>query len=214
MTVILVLFTFILFLLIDYFMSGKKVAVTETKVTAKPVLLPALDLIDGFHFPANLSYHLGHTWALGESPSQVRVGMDEFASKLIGKIDSITLPPRGTWVRQGARLATISRGDKTVTLLSPVEGSVSDINEDALRDPEAARKDNYGSGWLVTVNSPDKKVNFRNLISGNLVHTWIETCVGIFHSPALAQDGGEAVDDFVVASGRDWEAIAKEALLN
>jgi len=214
MTVILVLLTFIMFLLIDWIHSRGKVAV-PVAVTERPAKkLPAYSLVNGFRLPENLSYHPGHTWALGESPNLVRVGMDDFASKLIGKIDSITLPQRGTWVRQGAKLATIVRDGKSINILSPVEGTIAEVNENAVRDPEAARKDNYGSGWLVSVNSPDLKTCFRNLFHGALAKVWTETSVSLMHAPALAQDGGEALDDFVVASGKDWEAVAKESFLN
>ena len=90
---------------------------------------------------------------------------------------------------------------------------MADINEDVVRDPQTLR-DNYGAGWLVTVNAPDKRTNLRNLISGDLAKVWTETCVGMLHASALAQDGGEALEDFAVASGRDWETTAKQTLLN
>ncbi len=50
---------------------------------AAPRLTPSL--VGGFSVPDNLRYHPGHTWALSESPNLVRIGIDDFASKLIGK---------------------------------------------------------------------------------------------------------------------------------
>jgi glycine cleavage system H lipoate-binding protein len=139
--------------------------------------------------------------------------MDEFASKLIGKIDSIKLPLRNTWVQQGHKFATIVRGGKTVTLFSPVEGVVADVNDAVILNPEAARKQPYGDGWLIMVQTPDQKSNFRNLFTGGLAKRWMEDIVSRLN-PIMAQDGGEAVDDFAMASGRDWEAAIKEFLLN
>src|SRR5512142_1784168 len=100
MTVILVLSTFIIFLLIDHFFSKKhvQIAVQPAVVArreAEPVLEPSM--VGGFKVPENLRYHPGHTWALSESPSLVRVGVDDFASKLLGKLEHITLPQRGQW---------------------------------------------------------------------------------------------------------------------
>ena len=212
MTVLLVLCTFILFLLIDYFMSRNKA--TAVFMAAHRETRPSLPaLVNGFRFPENLLYHPGHTWALGESPTLVRIGMDEFAAKLLGNIDSIKLPARNTWVKQGQKFATITRGDKTVDLISPIEGVVADVNEFATIDPNGARKDSFGAGWLLTVQAPDRKVCFRNLFSGRLAKWWLEDAVARIH-PALAQDGGEAMDDFVTLVGKDWEATAKEFLLN
>ncbi len=72
-------------------------------------LRPVPGLVGGFKVPENLRYHPGHTWALSESPSLVRVGMDDFASKLMGKVDRTALPQRGQWIRQGQKIATIFR---------------------------------------------------------------------------------------------------------
>jgi glycine cleavage system H lipoate-binding protein len=210
MTVVLVLLTFILFLLIDYFKSRGKVAVITAEArTARP----ARRLVGGFSVPENLLYHPGHTWALDESPALVRVGMDDFAAKLIGRADGIVLPQRGTWVRQGQKFAAVVRDGREVSLVSPVEGTVADVNSEAVRDPEAARKDAYGAGWLMTVNSPDKRTSFRQLLRGTMARWWVEDAMSRLH-PAMAQDGGEACDDFLTEMGRDWEATAKEFLLN
>src|ERR1022692_3529178 len=171
MTVLLVLFTFATFLMIDYFRT-RHAAVqpvlqgAEAKQDAMPRLQPAL--VGGFAVPENLRYHPGHTWALSESPNLVRVGMDDFASKLTGKLESITLPQRGQWIRQGQKMCTIHRDGCAVDMVSPIEGSVSDINETVVQDPKLALRDPYGDGWLLTVQAPDAKTSFRNLLGGSL----------------------------------------------
>jgi len=53
----------------------------------------------------------------------------DFASKLIGKIENIALPQRGCWVLQGQKIWTILRDGKSVDMVSPIEGTVTDINE-------------------------------------------------------------------------------------
>ena len=112
-------------------------------------------LVGGFSVPDNLRYHPGHTWALSESPNLVRIGIDDFASKLTGKIERIALPQRGQWIRQGQKVWSIVRNGVKVDMVSPIEGSVTDINEAVVNDPALATKDPYGEGWLVTVQSPD-----------------------------------------------------------
>jgi len=225
MTVILVLLTFITFLLIDHFYSREKVVaqpvlhVAPAKREALPRLQPSL--VGGFQVPENLRYHPGHTWALSESPSLVRVGMDDFASKLTGKIDRITLPQRGQWLRQGQKICTVYRDGNAVDMVSPIEGSVADINETVARDPKLALRDPYGEGWLVTVQSPDAKTNFRNLLGGALARWWTEESASRLQRKmsmalgALAQDGGVAMDDATAhIPGQDWMPIAKEFFLS
>src|SRR5579871_6901309 len=212
MTVLLVLLTFVTFLLIDHFHSRKVVvqpAVQVAKREAPP--RPAPSLVGGFQVPEKLRYHPGHTWALSESPSLVRVGMDEFASKLAGKIERITLPQRGQWIRQGQKIWTMHRDGVAVDMVSPIEGSVAEINEAALQNPGLAATDPYGEGWLLTVQSPDAKTNFRNLLGGAMARWWTEESGGRLqrHMPAalgaLAQDGGVAMTDLTShMPDQDW----------
>ncbi len=220
MTVILVLFTFASFLLIDHFFSHKTVVQPAIATRREvPKLMP--NMVCGFKVPENLRYHPGHTWALSESPSLVRVGLDEFASKLAGKVERITLPQRGQWIRQGQKIWTVYRDGAAVDMLSPIEGSVADINDAAVRDPQLLQKDPYGEGWLVTVQSPDAKTNFRNLLGGAMARWWTEESAGRLQrklpmlAGALAQDGGVAVDDMAThIPDQEWAALAKEFFLS
>src|SRR3974377_1825264 len=148
MTVLLVLAMFAIFLTIDYFYAKAKHPVLQVapamrkREAAAPRMTPSL--VGGFSVPENLRYHPGHTWALSESPALVRVGMDDFATKLAGKIQSIPLPKRGQWIRQGQKLFTLHRDGVAVDMVSPIEGSVSDVNDAVAPNPALARNDCYG----------------------------------------------------------------------
>jgi len=224
MTVLLVLLTFAIFLAIDYVRGQKQLVKQPVRMQAlrevAPRPVPAM--VAGFQVPDNLRYHAGHTWALSESPDLVRVGMDDFASKLIGKIESITLPQRGRWVRQGQKIWTIFRDGKSVDMVSPIEGTVTDVNDAVAKNPELARKDPFGEGWLVTVQAPDSKINFRNLLGGTLARMWMDDSalrlrkrMPIAMASALAQDGGVAVDDITAhLPEEDWATLTKEFFLS
>ena len=223
MTVLLVLATFAIFLTIDYFYSKAKhpviaVAPAMSKATVAAQVKPSMFSV--FSVPDNLRYHPGHTWALSESPNLVRIGMDDFATKLTGTIEHVTLPQRGQWVRQGQKIWSVVRNGIKVDMVSPIEGSVSDINESAIKDPSLITKDPYGEGWMVTVQSPDSKTNFRNLLGGALARWWTEesslrlqrlmpNALG-----ALAQDGGVAVDDIAgTLPDEQWVKVTREFFL-
>jgi glycine cleavage system H lipoate-binding protein len=222
MTVILVLLTFAIFLMIDYARSEKLAKQPVVHATAKETasrVVPAL--VAGFQVPENVRYHGGHTWALSESQDLIRVGMDDFASKLVGKVENIALPQRGRWVRQGQKIWTIFRDGKSVDMVSPIEGTVTDVNEAVVRNPELARKDPYGEGWLLKVQAPDAKINFRNLLGGELARLWTEASAIRLQNripamaTALAQDGGVAVDDLTAhMPDEDWAAVTKEFFLS
>ena len=87
MTVILMLAMFAIFLTIDYVRKGKEAretaAAREEAASVAPRVLPTI--VAGFELPENRRYHPGHTWALQESPTLVRVGVDDFGARLVGK---------------------------------------------------------------------------------------------------------------------------------
>ncbi len=222
MTVILMLAMFATFLAIDYLRKGKEGAeITEAGEEAIPASLRLQPkYVAGFELAENRSYHPGHTWALQESPTLARVGLDDFGARLAGRVDAITLPKRGQWLRQGQKFATLQRAGQRVDLVSPVEGEVTAVNEKLFTDPAAANKDPYGQGWFVSVLAPDLKISLRNLLSGNLARKWMADAAQQLQmrmpamAGAVAQDGGLAVHDLTPQIPNvKWEEITREFFL-
>ncbi|HEY1468567.1 MAG TPA: glycine cleavage system protein H [Candidatus Acidoferrum sp.] len=223
MTVILMLSMFVVFLTIDYFMRKGKVTVTEVEteeagVQASRRVLPAI--IAGFELPENRRYHQGHTWALQESPTLVRVGIDDFGARLAGKVDAVTLPKRGQWLRQGQKFATLHRDGQSVDLISPVEGEVTNMNEVLATNASLSNSDPYGEGWFVSVIAPDLQISFRNLLNGNLARRWMADAASQLQlrvpalAGAVAQDGGIAMHDLTAQLPTEkWGQITREFFL-
>lgn len=219
MVVLLIALTFAVMVLIDHLFLRTPILIAEgPTATDKTPRTPAV--IAGFELRPNLGYHPGHTWAVAETPELVRVGADDFAMKLAGHATGIEIPERGQWIRQGQRIIAIHRDGRDLELVSPIEGTVVDINDAALRDPEAARKDPYGNGWLLVVNSPDAKTNFRNLLTGSTARRWLDDAAAKLRNfvaaPAAsyAQDGGVALDNALHLLPREqWDKIERELFL-
>jgi glycine cleavage system H protein len=222
MTVILMLAMFAIFLTIDYVRKGKDAketaAAREEAASVAPHMLPTI--VSGFELPENRRYHQGHTWALQESPTLVRVGIDDFGSRLAGKVDEITLPKRGQWIRQGQKFATLVRDGQKAELVSPVEGEVTSVNESLLSNIGLMNSDPYGQGWFVSVISPDLAISFRNLLNGSLARKWMAEASSRLQTqiPALAgavaQDGGVAVHDLTIQMpDTKWAEITCEFFL-
>lgn len=223
MTVLLVLATFVVFLTIDYIYSHRRapqlVRVQAEKLPSA-LLKPHPAMVGGFELPENVRYHPGHTWALRESPELVRVGLDDFAARLIGKVEQVVLPKRGQWIRQGQKIVAVLRDGSRADLVSPIEGEVAGVNDAVLSDASLAGRDPYGEGWLLTVISPDAKTNFRNLLGGPVARKWMEEAASRLRmrmpvlAGAVAQDGGVAVDDVAAhLPGQAWSDLTREFFL-
>jgi glycine cleavage system H lipoate-binding protein len=217
----MVLATFALFMAIDYLRTSRKQVVREVRPRpAVPMVVARAlpDIVAGFRVAPSLSYHPGHTWAVKEAGDLVRVGMDDFAAHLAGKLAGITLPQRGRWVTQGQKACSLQHDGARVDMVAPIEGTVVEINEAVLRDPELARRDPYGDGWLMLVNAPETKTKFRNLLSGPLARLWTEDAAMRLQrqcptAPAMA-DGGVALENLSTnLAPKEWETLTREFFL-
>jgi len=222
MTVILMLAMFAIFLTIDYVRKGEEAretaAARDEATSVASRVLPTI--VAGFELPENRRYHPGHTWALQESPTLVRVGLDDFGARLAGKIDEITLPKRGQWIRQGQKFATLTRDGQKTDIVSPVEGEVTAINEALLSNAAMLNSDPYGQAWFASVISPDLPTSFRNLLNGTLARRWMADASSRLQmripalAGAVAQDGGVAVHDLTVhMPTTKWSDITREFFL-
>jgi glycine cleavage system H protein len=221
MTVPLVLATFLVFIVLDYFLNRRKaIRTVPAEGRAKVPATLGGDYVDGFLVPEAVSYHSGHTWMVRERKNVVRVGADEFAAALLGKIERIELPKPGTWVRQGQKILSFYREGEKTEMVSPTEGEVMEVNAEALGNPLILRHDPYGKGWLVSVHVPDEENTGRNLVPKGLVHEWMREAVERLYSrqPALvgavAADGGRPADDLLAAlPDSNWKEITGEFFL-
>jgi len=220
MSILFVLLMFLLIMTISYFLQPEQQPAVKPELWAKPQP-PRIQREFGFDVPQGYCFHPGHTWVLKESSENARVGLDSFATNLLGKIDHVDVVGPNRWVRQGQRLATISSGDTTVELVSPVEGVITAINSDALRDPNLITEDPYKDGWIALVKSPDLAINQKNLVQGQMVAPWMQNNVTRLNaelsqlSPALAQDGGLPIKGLLSRLAPEVrQKVAKEFFLS
>jgi glycine cleavage system H protein len=221
MTVPLVLATFLVFIVLDYFLNRRKAVHTVMAEAPKAVPAPfGGDYIDGFRVPENVSYHPGHSWLVRERKNVVRVGADEFAAALVGKVEKVELPKPGQWIRQGQKALAFFRGEEKTEMVSPTEGEVMEVNAEILAHPALLRQDPYGKGWLVTVHVPDEENTGRNLVPKGLVREWMREAVERLYSrqPALAgavaADGGRPSEDLLAAlPDANWREVTGEFFL-
>jgi glycine cleavage system H lipoate-binding protein len=221
MTVLLVLATFLVFIVLDYLMNRQRGVATVAVDPARPTpVTSGREYVGGFLVPEGLSYHPGHSWLVRERKNVVRVGVDEFAVALMGKVEKINVPSPGQWLRQGQNALSFYRGGEETQMVSPTEGEVLETNSEVLHNPTLLREDPYGQGWLVTLNVPDEVSTTRNLVPKHLVSAWMRDAVERLYArqPALAgavaADGGRPAEDIAAGlPGVDWKTLTGEFFL-
>lgn len=220
MSILFVLLMFLLVISVRYFIEPKSEPMAVPEIVTKPQP-PRLKREYGFEIPQDYCFHLGHMWVSKEGTDDARVGADQFVTNLLGKIDQVDVRGANRWVRQGQKLITLSSGGTSVDLLSPVEGVVTAVNDDVLKDPSLLTKDPYENGWIAIVKAPDLKVNQRNLIQGSMVAPWMQNNMARLNAmlagpaPALAQDGGAPIEGLLTKLNPELrQSVVKEFFLS
>jgi len=183
-------------------------------VVTRAVELPRAVTAGWFQVPADVALHPGHTWARMEDDGTVAVGLDDLGHRMVGAMDSISLPVPGSLVEQGAKAVTLEAGGRQVGLLSPVDGEVVATNA-AAREGTAP----YGEGWLFKVRPSRWARNAAQLLSGEAAREWVEEqgrklTMRLAPEMALApvmHDGGAPVHGMArELDAEHWDEIARE----
>lgn len=191
------------------------------EVWAAKTTFPPHDMqgIKGFQIPIGSYLHQGHTWARIESGGTIRVGMDDFSLKLLGKADFLDLPLMGKELFQGKAGWGLKRGTNPASVLSPVDGVILEVNSRLRQSPALANREPYGVGWLFAVRNPDTKGAFKTLMDESAGAHWmaaeIEKLEGMIESVAgpLTADGGTIGDDiYGILPALGWKNLTRTFL--
>jgi glycine cleavage system H lipoate-binding protein len=174
----------------------------EDSDLAHPYGKPVLEYASGFALGRDHYYHHGHTWARVEYGGRVRVGIDDFALKLLGPADEIVLPRLGSKVAQSREQCVLRRGRNEAAALSPVDGTVVAINPAINRRAETANQSPYGEGWLMVIEPRNLRRNLKNLLFGEESLAWMDdeaarlgALVAEETGQQMAATGGEVIGD-------------------
>ena len=103
------------------------------------------------NIPTNLLYSKSHEWVEFTSETTAKVGLTDYAQKALGGIVFINLPEEGDPVTTGGSFGDIESVKAVYDLISPVNGTVSAINEELLDTPQKINEAPYDA-WLIQVS--------------------------------------------------------------
>ena len=157
--------------------------------------------VKGFDVPTDYYFHNGHTWARIESGGTIRIGLDDFALKLLGRADALDLPLMGKELDRDHVGWGLRRRENQANVLSPISGVIVEVNEKVRENPEITNREPYGDGWLFMVRPPDVKKSVKKLMADTDSLNWINGEInkleGMIEEVAgpLAADGGYLQND-------------------
>ena len=102
------------------------------------------------NFPGNLKYAKTHEWVKDLGNNLFEIGISDYAQKELGDIVYVNLPQPGDELEAGSSFADLESVKAISDLLSPINGTVIEVNEAIVSAPDAINKAPY-EAWFVRV---------------------------------------------------------------
>jgi CheY-like chemotaxis protein len=158
--------------------------------------------------PTGVFVSSSHSWVGIHMNGLVRVGIDDFTQKTLGRIDAVELPERGGEVRRGEPLFTLRHGSRRLAVPSPLSARVTGLNAALLDRPELIKLKPYELGWVCTMEPTDLTGDLRELRIGADAVSWYRQEIGRYaemirtalrtreaSGKSVSGDNGDGLDD-------------------
>jgi CheY-like chemotaxis protein len=109
--------------------------------------------VSEFAIPGGVFISEGHSWMALEPDGTVKVGLDDFGTKIIGQVSDISFPNLGMQVKQGQLLFRVKHGDKAIPVNSPVTGKVVKMNKKLAEQIDLFDVLPYNKKWVCQLDA-------------------------------------------------------------
>lgn len=194
------------FLLLDLgiqYYEKKRAAAKAPAIDLQPAAarLDPSKLLSDFLMPLGFFFHPGHTWARIHDKGMITVGADDFAQKVLGKIDRVSLPKVGQVLKSNAPAFKITQGQKEATFSAPVTGTVLEVNEHLRNNPGLIKEEPYKSGWVFKVQPSSIADDLKPLFIADKAVQWLKKEIAAFRDFLVEAAGKDSELGVTVADG-------------
>lgn len=228
MVALLILFTILLFLTIDYFVVQAEKRKGSSANQATPVdisVAPALEAVAApleDQVPGGVFVTPEHLWVRVNPSGAIQVGVDRVLLRLLGGLEHIYALPPGTAVRRGGPLVMLRRSGRALKVRSPVDGVVSVVNERGQEDPAQFQIEPFEKGWIYEISPKRLSGALKRMLTGEAAVTWMRDELhrlrDLLHAKAstpvlgcaTAVDGGQVVESLADnVNDEEWDDLVK-----
>jgi CheY-like chemotaxis protein len=105
-----------------------------------------------FNVPAGVFVSQNHTWVGIEMNGTVRVGLDDFARKIVRDINQVELPALNRNVKRGELLFSVRHNSHAIPISSPISGKVTLLNSEHAEHPEWLASKPFELSWMCCID--------------------------------------------------------------
>ena len=204
MTVLLVVATILVFLGIDWGLRRFKAGRSVSLAPATPARAHESLAVMAVRAPEGMFFARSHTWLNLFPSGKVRLGLDDFVGRLLEQPEITYLKREGEPVKRGERIMVLTEGARSLTVRSPIDGSILSRNEKLKKNPALLKEQLFSDGWAYAIK-PQRSSDLKLMLLGDETRSWMRNEFGRLRDvfagmgansdvlPALLQDGGAPV---------------------
>jgi CheY-like chemotaxis protein/glycine cleavage system H lipoate-binding protein len=170
-----------------------------------------------FSIPGGVLISTGHCWASLAEDGTARIGLDDFAKKLLGRIDSIDFPNIGMNVKAGQALFSVNQGHRRAQFHAPLSGKVLKINEHLRKNCAMLEEMSYGENWICVIDGDDLDAEMTQLKIGKSAIALFQEDIDRFQDFIRKASDREVLDPASLSIGAiaalddaRWESTVRE----
>ena len=169
MVALFVLFLFLFFVSLDLaVLKFQKKSYPAFEIT--PAELSQLSFENNIPNFDEIFFSPGHTWLKFDNNGFVNLGVDEFASKVLGKIPVSSCSSINERIKKGDILFQSESGNKKLKFLSPIDGIINSI----IPNPVNKTNSSPYNEWVIKLQPNDFNKKQNSFLTGTEASKWMK----------------------------------------
>ena len=92
------------------------------------------------------------------------IGLTDYAVEQLGDIVFVELPEVNSTFTKNEAFATVESVKAASEIYMPISGTIVEINEDIISNPELLNEDPLGNAWLVKIETNADDLEYKDLL--------------------------------------------------
>ena len=112
-----------------------------------------------------MRFTAAHCW-VREEGSLVVVGITDYAQDQMSELTFVELPEVGEQVEADEEVAVVESVKAANDIFAPLAGTIVEVNEALLEQPDLVNQDPYGKGWIFKLK-PARRADLAGLLDAD-----------------------------------------------
>jgi len=132
--------------------------------------------VDGYEIPEGLHYSKDWFWVKIEG-GKAKMGMTDYAQKQLREIVFVELPAAGGTVKANEPFGSVESVKAVSDLISPLSGTIDQVNPEVTGKPEMLNEDPFNKGWLLIITPSNLNDELAKLMDFNASVEWHKSLI-------------------------------------